>query len=113
MSRISRDLASSAHNGTINGTVMQAIRHASTTSSGRTPTVAVIGAGMAGLRCSDVLARSGVKVTLFEARDRVGGRCHQMKCGDHMVDMGKHFQAHSRICHGPKNLEADAPTYRS
>ncbi|KAK6385871.1 hypothetical protein LTS17_001443 [Exophiala oligosperma] len=55
------------------------------------PRVAVIGAGVAGLRASDVLARSGCKVTLYEARSRVGGRVHQLSCGGHTVDMGPNW----------------------
>lgn len=41
---------------------------------GKTPHVGIIGAGVAGLRCADVLLRHGVKVTILEGRDRVGGR---------------------------------------
>lgn len=41
---------------------------------GRTPHVCVIGAGMAGLRCAQVLTERGLRVTIFEARDRTGGR---------------------------------------
>jgi monoamine oxidase len=37
--------------------------------------VAVVGAGLAGMTAAYRLARSGVGVRLFEARDRVGGRC--------------------------------------
>jgi len=36
--------------------------------------VAVVGAGFAGLACAVDLARAGADVTVFEARDRVGGR---------------------------------------
>jgi monoamine oxidase len=36
--------------------------------------VAVVGAGFAGLACAIDLARAGVGVTVYEARDRVGGR---------------------------------------
>ncbi|KAL4979362.1 hypothetical protein BDW66DRAFT_157545 [Aspergillus desertorum] len=38
------------------------------------PNVAIIGAGFAGLRCADILIQNGARVTIFEARDRVGGR---------------------------------------
>jgi monoamine oxidase len=38
------------------------------------PTVAVVGAGLAGLACADRLAGS-VNVAVFEASDRIGGRC--------------------------------------
>ncbi|WP_241250571.1 flavin monoamine oxidase family protein [Paragemmobacter kunshanensis] len=36
--------------------------------------VAVIGAGMAGLAAARALAQAGADVTIFEARDRIGGR---------------------------------------
>jgi monoamine oxidase len=36
--------------------------------------VVVIGGGLAGLRCADVLAARGVDVVVLEVRDRVGGR---------------------------------------
>ncbi len=39
------------------------------------PRVAVVGAGLAGLTAAYWLSRAGVRVTVFEARDRVGGRC--------------------------------------
>jgi monoamine oxidase len=35
---------------------------------------AVVGAGIAGLRTAQLLERSGVDVTVFEARNRIGGR---------------------------------------
>jgi NADPH-dependent 2,4-dienoyl-CoA reductase/sulfur reductase-like enzyme len=41
---------------------------------GTTPHVCVVGAGIAGLRCAEVLINHGLKVTMFEGRDRVGGR---------------------------------------
>jgi protoporphyrinogen oxidase len=36
--------------------------------------VAVVGAGVAGLAAARELARAGVQLRVFEARDRVGGR---------------------------------------
>jgi monoamine oxidase len=39
------------------------------------PRVLVVGAGLAGLRCAEMLQRSGVAVELHEATERIGGRC--------------------------------------
>jgi NADPH-dependent 2,4-dienoyl-CoA reductase/sulfur reductase-like enzyme len=36
--------------------------------------VGVIGAGLAGLRCAEILIEHGLQVTLLEARNRLGGR---------------------------------------
>lgn len=41
--------------------------------------VAIVGAGLAGLSCADRLARNGLRATLFEASDRVGGRCWSLR----------------------------------
>lgn len=41
---------------------------------GPKPHVGIIGAGLSGLRCADILVQNGAQVTIFEARDRVGGR---------------------------------------
>src|SRR3954452_4627658 len=49
--------------------------------------VIVIGAGLAGLTVGDELARRGFDVTILEARDRVGGRCHTADG----IDMGAHW----------------------
>lgn len=38
------------------------------------PEVCIVGAGMAGLRCAELLIEGGLQVTIFEARDRLGGR---------------------------------------
>ncbi|KAJ5619292.1 hypothetical protein N7510_003276 [Penicillium lagena] len=57
----------------------------------RKPHVAVIGAGLAGLRCADLLIQNGAQVTIFEARDRMGGRIVQEKIGDHLVDLGANW----------------------
>ncbi|RAH45078.1 flavin monoamine oxidase family protein [Aspergillus brunneoviolaceus CBS 621.78] len=62
-----------------------------TVAEGHKPRVAVIGAGFAGLRCADILIQNGAQVVLFEARDRLGGRVHQSKIHDHVVDMGPNW----------------------
>lgn len=41
--------------------------------------VAVVGAGFAGLNCAKRLKELGYSVTVFEARDRVGGRVHTVE----------------------------------
>lgn len=46
----------------------------SSVQAGGRPTVAVIGAGMSGLRAAQVLLQKGYKVIVYEARDRLGGR---------------------------------------
>ncbi|PPU78281.1 FAD-dependent oxidoreductase [Xanthomonas cucurbitae] len=38
--------------------------------------VAIIGAGLAGLACADALQRVGLRVTVYESADTVGGRLH-------------------------------------
>jgi phytoene dehydrogenase-like protein len=38
------------------------------------PRVGIIGAGISGLRCADLLIQNGAQVTILEARDRIGGR---------------------------------------
>lgn len=38
------------------------------------PSIAVIGAGVAGLKAAEVLLEKGYDVVIYEARDRIGGR---------------------------------------
>ena len=38
----------------------------------------IVGAGVAGLRCADVLLQHGFRVTILEGRNRVGGRVNQV-----------------------------------
>lgn len=53
------------------------------------PSVLVLGAGMAGLGAARVLADGGAKVTVIEARDRIGGRTHTSHIWpDLPVDLG-------------------------
>jgi monoamine oxidase len=51
--------------------------------------VGIVGAGFAGLRCADVLLQhaGGFKVTILEARNRLGGRVSQSWHLGHPVDL--------------------------
>ncbi len=54
------------------------------------PTIAVVGAGLAGLTCTYELKRAGLRATLYEASDRVGGRCYSLagKFPGQVVELG-------------------------
>ena len=41
---------------------------------GGVPHICVVGAGVAGLRCAELLSKRGMQVTILEGRDRIGGR---------------------------------------
>jgi NADPH-dependent 2,4-dienoyl-CoA reductase/sulfur reductase-like enzyme len=73
-SRIQRDLAEALrpakYMAESNNADQPMIRRA----AGKIPHVCIVGAGVAGLRCADVLLQHGAKVTIMEGRDRVGGR---------------------------------------
>ncbi|MFZ9881490.1 MAG: FAD-dependent oxidoreductase [Phycisphaerales bacterium] len=45
----------------------------------RNGTVAIVGAGLAGLVCADRLRARGMTANLYEASDRVGGRCSSLR----------------------------------
>src|SRR5579875_99115 len=53
----------------------------------------IIGAGAAGLITAYELTKAGKKVTILEARNRIGGRCHTFS-GDHFtnpIELGAEF----------------------
>ncbi len=60
--------------------------------SGKTPTVGVIGGGLAGLAAGCALAESGLKVTLFERRPYLGGRAssYQHPATGEIIDNCQH-----------------------
>ncbi|CAK7269872.1 hypothetical protein SEPCBS57363_003820 [Sporothrix epigloea] len=45
----------------------------------KAPHIGVIGGGIAGLRCADILLQKGFRVTILEGRNRLGGRLHQAR----------------------------------
>ncbi|MCX2930060.1 FAD-dependent oxidoreductase [Mycobacterium sp. CVI_P3] len=51
-------------------------------------TAAVIGGGMAGMAAAYELHKAGFAVTVFESRDRVGGRIWTVRKGDFVMDLG-------------------------
>ncbi|KAJ5750322.1 hypothetical protein N7533_007350 [Penicillium manginii] len=53
--------------------------------------VGVVGSGISGLRCADILIQNGARVTILEARDRIGGRVHQNGLAGHLVDLGPNW----------------------
>jgi len=55
------------------------------------PGVVVVGAGFAGLAAADALRAAGVEVTVFEARDRVGGRVWSVPFAGGVVERGAEF----------------------
>ena len=73
MSRVKDDLSMSTHNGVPFHRLADAKMLRRAVPAGRIPHVCIVGAGVAGLRCADILSRH-VKVTILEARDRIGGR---------------------------------------
>lgn len=52
--------------------------------------VAVIGGGLAGITAALALAEAGHRVTLYEARNRLGGATHSFRRGAFTVDNGQH-----------------------
>ncbi|KAJ3497853.1 hypothetical protein NLG97_g1577 [Lecanicillium saksenae] len=54
--------------------------------------IAIVGAGLSGLRCADVLLQHDFQVSIFEGRDRIGGRVHQTQLSNgHWIDMGPNW----------------------
>lgn len=51
--------------------------------------VAIVGAGIAGLRAASVLQRHGVDVVVLEGRDRIGGRINTSRTAKGVRDIGQ------------------------
>ncbi|KAI3394748.1 hypothetical protein diail_2277 [Diaporthe ilicicola] len=60
--------------------------------NGQVPHIGIIGAGLAGLRCADILLQHGLQVTVLEGRDRIGGRLYQDRLANGItVDVGPNW----------------------
>ncbi len=57
--------------------------------SGAGRSVVILGAGIAGLVSALELQRAGYRVTVLEARDRIGGRVWTIRGGDHIAQTGR------------------------
>jgi monoamine oxidase len=57
--------------------------------SGAGRSVVILGAGIAGLVAAYELQRAGYRVTVLEARDRIGGRVWTVRGGDRIHHMGR------------------------
>ena len=53
------------------------------------PSVVILGAGIAGLVSAYELQKAGYRVTVLEARDRIGGRVWTVRGGDRIVQTGR------------------------
>lgn len=58
--------------------------------SGKVKSVAIIGAGPAGITCAYELARYGIRVEVFESSGEVGGMARTIKLWGQEVDLGPH-----------------------
>ncbi|KAH7358018.1 flavin-containing amine oxidoreductase [Plectosphaerella cucumerina] len=94
LSMIYQDLQSSrCHSTAKHGTFARSsLAMGTTTEMLPKPHVGIVGAGLAGLRCADVLGSHGFKVTIIEGRDRIGGRMTQQRLPNgHLVDLGPNW----------------------
>ena len=64
--------------GTIGSVAWPLRRALAVPPSGSNVSVAIVGAGLAGLACGDELKRSGINATLYDANNRAGGRCFSL-----------------------------------
>ena len=81
----------------------------SSRAKGSSTTVAIVGAGLAGLTCAYRLRQAGISATVYEASDRLGGRCWSLR--GHFADgqIAEHGgelidQSHTEIRHLAQEL---------
>ncbi|APA07616.1 hypothetical protein sscle_03g023860 [Sclerotinia sclerotiorum 1980 UF-70] len=96
LSRVYRDLYSCQHSHTPNSDIMSIPSNPSTKLRKQNPSlpprICIVGAGLSGLRCADILLQHGFDVTILEGRDRIGGRVHQINLpSGPLVDLGANW----------------------
>ncbi|KAH8687593.1 hypothetical protein BGZ60DRAFT_522243 [Tricladium varicosporioides] len=93
--------------------IMDSSKKHRTYDASRKTRIGVVGAGIAGLRCADVLLQYGFSVTVIDARNRLGGRTHQATLpSGNVVDLGPnwiHGTEHNPILDLAK--ETNTPTH--
>ncbi|MGZ5287787.1 MAG: flavin monoamine oxidase family protein, partial [Flavisolibacter sp.] len=74
-------------------------------------TVVVIGAGFAGLSAAAYLKKKKIRVTVLEARTRIGGRVHSMQVPDTdcVIELGAEWvgKSHERILEMCENFKLE------
>ncbi|KAK3996694.1 hypothetical protein QBC44DRAFT_231459 [Cladorrhinum sp. PSN332] len=72
--------------------IMDRVLQLETLEPSKRPHIGIVGAGFAGLRCADILLRYGFRVTILEARNRLGGRIYQESLpSGQLIDMGANW----------------------
>ncbi|KAK4162650.1 hypothetical protein QBC43DRAFT_74893 [Cladorrhinum sp. PSN259] len=72
--------------------IMDRVLQLETLEPSKRPHIGIVGAGFAGLRCADILLRYGFRVTILEARNRLGGRISQESLPNgQLIDMGANW----------------------
>lgn len=59
--------------------------------------VAIIGAGFSGMLAAYLLEKKGIKVTVYEKQESVGGHCHTLVNGNFYIELGTVFGFNSQI----------------
>ncbi len=59
--------------------------------------VAIIGAGFSGMLAAYLLEKKGIKVTVFEKQESIGGHCRTLVNGDSYIELGTVFSFNAQI----------------
>ena len=76
------------YNSTVHAAYESGLIAAQNLNQSQAKNVAIVGAGISGLAAADALEKTGKNVTIFEARDRIGGRIHTDNALGIPLDLG-------------------------